>query len=135
MRLHTTDGAQKYLTSGERDAFLREAELADLCRLSEALALTADCVGLAAGVLVFESLKKRRAGIYHTVPAPPALLGTLDMVQKWLGHAQLTTTAIYANAVGAEEKDIASWPDPSGGGTRSFGGSLVEASYPYQNEY
>jgi len=31
----------------------------------------------------------------------------LNMLQKWLGHAQLTTTAIYANAVGAEEKDIA----------------------------
>lgn len=28
----------------------------------------------------------------------------LDMVQKWLGHAQLSTTAIYADAVGAEEK-------------------------------
>jgi integrase/recombinase XerD len=29
-------------------------------------------------------------------------------VQKWLGrHAQLSTTAVYANAVGAEEKDIA----------------------------
>jgi integrase/recombinase XerD len=28
-------------------------------------------------------------------------------MQKWLGHAQLTTTAVYANAVGAEEKDIA----------------------------
>jgi integrase/recombinase XerD len=31
----------------------------------------------------------------------------LNPVQKWLGHAQLTTTAIYADAVGAEEKDIA----------------------------
>lgn len=30
----------------------------------------------------------------------------LDMVQKWLGHTQLSTTAIYANAVGAEEKAI-----------------------------
>jgi integrase/recombinase XerD len=27
------------------------------------------------------------------------------MVQKWLGHAQLTTTAIYANAVGEEEQE------------------------------
>jgi hypothetical protein len=27
----------------------------------------------------------------------------LNMVQKWLGHAPLTTTAIYANAVGEEE--------------------------------
>ena len=32
----------------------------------------------------------------------------LDMVQKWLGHSQLTTTAIYANAVGEEEQSIAS---------------------------
>jgi site-specific recombinase XerD len=32
----------------------------------------------------------------------------LNMVQKWLGHAQLTTTAIYANAVGEEEQSIAS---------------------------
>jgi integrase len=30
-----------------------------------------------------------------------------NLVQKWLGHAQLSTTAVYANAVGAEEKDIA----------------------------
>jgi site-specific recombinase XerD len=28
----------------------------------------------------------------------------LNLVQKWLGHAQLTTTAIYANAVGAEDR-------------------------------
>ena len=33
---------------------------------------------------------------------------TLNMVQKWLGHSQLTTTAIYANAVGEEEQSIAS---------------------------
>jgi integrase/recombinase XerD len=187
LRLHTADGARKYLTAGERDAFLREAERADRqartlcmtlayagCRLSEALALTADRVDLAAGVLVIESLKKRRTGIYRAVPVPPALLDALDLVhgirehqarrgkgggeqlwpwsrmtgwravhavmaaagldgpraspkglrhgfgvaavsagiplnlvQKWLGHAQLTTTAIYADAVGAEEKDIA----------------------------
>lgn len=31
----------------------------------------------------------------------------LNMVQRWLGHAQLATTAIYANAVGAEEHKIA----------------------------
>ena len=187
LRLYTPDGARKYVTAGERDAFLREAERADRqvrtlcmtlayagCRLSEALALTADRVDLAAGVLVFESLKKRRDGIYRAVPVLPALLDALDLVhgirelqssrgkgrgvrlwpwsrmtgwravhavmeaagldgpqaspkglrhgfgvaavsagiplnlvQKWLGHAQLTTTAIYADAVGSEEKDIA----------------------------
>ena len=31
----------------------------------------------------------------------------LNLVQKWLGHAQLSTTAIYANAVGPEEYAIA----------------------------
>jgi integrase/recombinase XerD len=35
------------------------------CRLSEAVALTADRVDLVAGVLVFESLKKRRTGIFR----------------------------------------------------------------------
>jgi integrase len=187
MGLHTADGGRKYLTAGERDAFLRAAERADRqvrtlcmtlayagCRLSEALALTADRVDLAAGAVVIESLKKRRAGVYRAVPVPPSLLDALDLVhgirerqsrrgkgrgerlwpwsrmtgwravhgmmeaarldgphaspkglrhgfgvaavsagiplnlvQKWLGHAQLTTTAIYADAVGAEEQDIA----------------------------
>jgi hypothetical protein len=47
----------------------------------------------------------------------------LNLVQKWLGHARLTTTAIYADARGAEEKDIAErmwapcrWTCPNRGG-------------------
>lgn len=31
----------------------------------------------------------------------------LNLVQKWLGHSQISTTAIYANAVGPEEVEIA----------------------------
>lgn len=31
----------------------------------------------------------------------------LNMLQKWMGHAQLSTTAIYANAGGKEETDLA----------------------------
>jgi integrase/recombinase XerD len=31
----------------------------------------------------------------------------LNVLQKWLGHAQLSTTAIYANAGGKEEADLA----------------------------
>jgi len=55
MALHTADGARKYLTVGEREAFLREAERAERkirtlcmtlayagCRLSKTLALTVD---------------------------------------------------------------------------------------------
>ena len=47
-------------------------------RLSEALAFTADRVDLAAGALVFETLKKRQSGIYRAVPVPPALLDALE---------------------------------------------------------
>jgi integrase/recombinase XerD len=84
---------RKYLTTGERDGFLRAAEQADRpvrtlcmtlayagCRLSEALALTADRIDMESGVLVFESLKKRRTGIFRSVPVPPALLDALDLV-------------------------------------------------------
>ena len=187
MSLYDAAGARKYLTAGERDAFLGAAEEGSReirslcmtlayagCRLSEALALTVDRVDLAAGTLIFETMKKRRTGVFRAVPVPPTLLKSLDLVhgirqhqaqkgkgrgellwpwsrmkawryvhavmeqaglsgaqasakglrhgfgvaavsagiplnlvQKWLGHANLTTTAIYANAVGAEEKDIA----------------------------
>ena len=31
----------------------------------------------------------------------------LNMLQKWMGHASMSTTAIYANAIGAEELAIA----------------------------
>jgi len=41
-------------------------------------------------------------GINATVNGVP-----LHMVQKWMGHAQLSTTAIYADAVGKEERGIA----------------------------
>jgi hypothetical protein len=67
----------------ERDAFLRDADLADRpvrtlcmtlayagCRLSDALALTADRVDLAAGVLVFESPKSAAPGFFAACPCP-----------------------------------------------------------------
>ena len=36
----------------------------------------------------------------------------LHMLQKWMGHTSMSTTAIYANAVGQEELEIADrmWP-------------------------
>jgi integrase/recombinase XerD len=101
MQLHTLDGARKRLTASERALFLKTAEIGDRdvrtfcmtlayagCRLSEALALTADRVDLAAGVLVFESLKKRRSGVFRAVTVPSALLDALDMVhgiREWQG--------------------------------------------------
>ena len=143
---------------------------------SPATGLTADRVDLNDRRIVFESLKKRKRGVYRPVPVPPAFLDTLNlvhnikamqkrpdrgkdvflwdwcrttawtrvgevmkaakiigpqatpkglrhgfgiravtgekpvplnMVKKWLGHADLKTTSIYVDAVGAEEDQLA----------------------------
>jgi hypothetical protein len=50
------------------------------CRLSEALALTADRVYLVAGGAGRGEPEKRRSGIYRAVAVPPSLLATLDLV-------------------------------------------------------
>ena len=188
--LFNTAGKRLYLTDSERKKFLAAADDEDRlvrsfcyvlahtgCRLSEALQLVGERIDFAAGAIVFESLKKRKRGVYRAVPVPPAVLEMLAMVhglkdkkkkvaakkeksptllwefgrttawkkvlavmkaagvkgpqatpkglrhgfgvaaiqagiplnllQRWLGHAQLTTTAIYANAVGPEERNIA----------------------------
>ena len=41
---------------------------------------TARQIDLSGRVVVFESLKKRRRGVFRAVPVPPELLDTLDMV-------------------------------------------------------
>lgn len=186
--LFTTDGQRKYLTEAERLALLEIAKeyprkvrtfvgtlLFTGCRISEALALTVERVDLRNQSLVFESLKKRKRGVYRAVPIPASFLDDLDMVhgireaqqrpqggkglllwewsrttawrrvkevmeaagvgegvhaspkglrhgfgvaavtegiplnlaQKWCGHSHISTTAIYANALGEEERFIA----------------------------
>jgi integrase/recombinase XerD len=185
--LHDTEGNRKYLTKAERQAFLKavlqeERDRRTFCemlhysgaRISEVLALTIGRVDLDNNAVTFESLKKRRKGIFRTVPLPPDFIERLDlvhgirqrqrqgktqellwtfsrptgwrtikrvmsragittqsaatakglrhgygvaavtreiplnMVQKWLGHANIATTAIYTNALGEEERQIAS---------------------------
>ena len=180
--LYDIAGNRKYLTARERRHFIEAAGLqqppvATFCltlaytvaRLSEVLALKIGNIDLAAGIIVIESLKKRRKGVYRQIPVPRDLLDLLDavhnlshqspdvrlwgfgrttawkivksvmlsvgvphfcgspkglrhafgvvgvveagvplnMMQKWLGHARIETTAIYANAVGREEREIA----------------------------
>ncbi|MCE7030997.1 tyrosine-type recombinase/integrase [Jiella avicenniae] len=177
-------GNRLYLTAAERAAFLTAAAKAPRevrsfcevlhftgCRISEALALSVKRIDLDGQALVFETLKKRRSGIYRAVPVPPRLLDTLDLVHgvreahtrrgdpllwdwsrttawrhvkaimetagitgphaspkglrhgygvaaigaavplnmlsKWMGHATIETTAIYANALGEEQRSIA----------------------------
>jgi integrase/recombinase XerD len=185
--LHDPSGNRKYLTKAEREAFLKaaleeERDRRTFCemlhfsgaRISEVLALTIGRIDLDNHAVTFESLKKRRKGVFRAVPLPPDLMERLDlvhgirerqrqgktgerlwkfsrptgwrtvkrvmeragislksaatpkglrhgygvaavtsevplnMVQKWLGHANITTTAIYTNALGEEERQIAS---------------------------
>ncbi|MGI9375969.1 MAG: tyrosine-type recombinase/integrase [Tsuneonella suprasediminis] len=183
-----SDGGQrKYLTSSELDAFLEAAEKRPLqirafclmlyhsgCRISEALALTAEQIDFDQKVVVVQSLKKRKKTHFRSIPIPDNYLEILKilvsdipapndrlwpwarmtayryvrsvmlaagvvgeqaspkglrhgfairaiqqkvplpLVQRWLGHADLKTTAIYTHAVGPEEREIAArmWPGP-----------------------
>ena len=93
MQLFDAEGRRLYVTEEERRAFVAAAAKAPRevrtfcgvlhatgCRISEALALTPQQVDLSGRVVVFESLKKRRRGVYRAVPVPPELLDALDLV-------------------------------------------------------
>jgi integrase len=59
----------------------------------------------AAGI---EGLQASAKGIRHAYAIECLQKGIpLNLVSKWLGHASLTTTAIYADALGEEERSIA----------------------------
>ena len=92
IQLYDPEGRRLYLTSAERDAFLDAATQADRpvrtlcavlyytgCRISEALALTPRRVDINGQTIIFESLKKRRRGVYRAVPVPETLIDTLDL--------------------------------------------------------
>lgn len=98
MSIHDVAGGRKYLTEQERRRFLEAADQAPRevrafchtlawtgCRISEALALTAERIDIAQGTITFDSLKKRRRGLFRTVPIPPELATMLDLVFGWRG--------------------------------------------------
>lgn len=182
--LYDLNGNRLYLTKSERTAFMAAAAKAPRdvrsfcevlhfagCRISEALALTPKQIDFENKALVFETLKKRRDGVFRAVPVPDSLLDTLNLVHglrenqkrrdqflwpwsrttawrkikavmndagieagahaspkglrhgygvagisagvplnmlsKWMGHSKIETTAIYANALGEEQHQIA----------------------------
>ena len=190
MKLFNEQGQRKYLNAAERKAFKsatekqpREVRTFCLvlyytgCRVSEALALTPERIDLEECTITFESLKKRKNGVFRAVPVPSSLIDILDLVhglreaardkqnkrlfpwsrmtayrkvksvmetaeldgvkatpkglrhafgiacnqkgvqlnmaQRWLGHADIRTTAIYSDAVGQEERNVAErlWED------------------------
>lgn len=179
-------GKRKYVIAAERSRFVAAAlaeggAVASFCatlaltgaRISEVLALTPDRIDTGEAAIVFETLKRRKRGIFRAVPVPRELLHLLEathgisacvgdrqrgktrmwpwcrttawnyvkrvmrhaqigdafakpkalrhgfaveagqngvplnMVQRWLGHARIETTAIYAAALGKEERALA----------------------------
>lgn len=185
--LYDHQGGRKYLTASERRTFIQAAADLNLkeetfcltlaytgARISEVLSLAPNRIDFAVQGIIIETLKRRRSGIFRTVPVPQVLLerlelafrikeiqcdppkcrerlwpwsrttawalvkktmnmagiigpwampkglrhalaveGTteagipLNVMQRWLGHARIETTAIYANAVGKEERNLA----------------------------
>jgi len=56
-----------------------------------------------------KGLQASPRGLRHGFAVSAVLSGVpLTLIQKWLGHASITTTAIYANVVGPEEREMAS---------------------------
>ncbi|MEQ8327793.1 MAG: site-specific integrase [Parvibaculum sp.] len=184
--IYDNRGRRKYLTVSEREAFIEAThrlrpKAQTFClalvytgaRISEILALTPEHIDVEAGVIIIESLKKRRRGVFRAVPVPEQFFRRLveihdlhdaqsdprrrieriwpwgrttawmqikqtmreigvgpsqsmpkalrhafgvgatqknvplNIVQKWMGHSRLSTTAIYADAVGDEERLLA----------------------------
>ncbi len=188
MDLFDPQGNRKYLTAPERDRFRAAAlQLDDNdvrtfalmllhsgARISEVLQLQVKSIDFDARAVTFETLKKRRRGVFRQVPLSPEFLDAmnlthdlrrrqrrraqrteriwpmsratasrridelmtaadihgpqasakglrhafaiyalqkgvpLNMVSKWMGHSSLEVTAIYANAIGEEERAMAS---------------------------
>ncbi len=177
-------GNRKYIDKREKISFLYQSRLIEKernlfcivmaetgCRISEALNLRVKDIDISSKYIRFETLKKRRKGIYRSVPVSSHVIKKIDkvfgiskgqlrsddllwpmgrmtayrcvtqvmkaagivgiqacprglrhgfavgalnagvpitLVQRWLGHADLKTTAIYTQVLGAEERAIAS---------------------------
>lgn len=52
--------------------------------------------------------KATAKGLRHTFGTHAVLHGIpLNIIQRWIGHSQISTTAIYTNVVGPEERQLA----------------------------
>ena len=96
--LYDRSGHRKYLTSNEWRAFLAAAgaanpEVKTFCfvlaytgaRLSEVRSLTRQSVDFANKAIVFECLKRRRRGIYRSVPIGADLIRLLEQTHRLSG--------------------------------------------------
>jgi integrase/recombinase XerD len=135
LQLLDANGEKKYLSQEERAAFIscaarQERVVATYClalahsgcRISEALALTANRIGLETGRLVFETLKRRKRGVFRMVPVPPSLIDSLNMVhgiqelQERAAIAAAKTSYGHGSAPRAGAMCAASWKRPGSSG-------------------
>jgi integrase len=181
IQLFDGGGQRKYVNQSERIRFIKTAKSQQdtvklFClllaftgaRISEVLNLKVRNIDFEEKLLVVESLKKRKTGIYRQIPLPKFLLKALNtyfqtrvnsteekiwkwsrrtasrkvkmvmiksniygsqssskglrhgfaincitqgvpltLIQKWMGHASISTTAIYLQVVGVEEREFA----------------------------
>lgn len=61
------------------------------------------CAGIAPGIHATPKGLRHGFGLHAIQSGVP-----LNLVQRWLGHARMETTAIYLQALGCEEREIAS---------------------------
>ncbi len=93
IELFDPDGNRLYLTQDERKSFLDTALKGDRyvrtfcttlfymgCRISEALELTPRRIDISSNLVIFETLKKRRRGVFRVVPVPSEYIDTMNMV-------------------------------------------------------
>ncbi|MEA2878539.1 MAG: integrase/recombinase XerD [Hyphomicrobiales bacterium] len=82
----------------------RQARLWPLCR-SQAWRLVK---GVMRDAGIAEGPHQTAKGLRHSFGIHAIRSGVpLNLVQRWLGHASMTTTAIYLEALGEEEREIA----------------------------
>ena len=89
-------GSRKYLNDAERRAYFQAVKgekdqscrafcltlYYTGCRISEALHLTVGCVDLSQKTVVFETLKRRRRGVFRAVPVPDNLARLLGKLAR-----------------------------------------------------
>ena len=60
------------------------------------------------GAADIRSLPATPKGLRHGFGVHAVMCGIpLNLIQKWLGHADIATTAIYTNVLGPEERAVA----------------------------
>jgi hypothetical protein len=96
MKLYSGAGERLYLTSQERNRV--EQELRLQTRDTMTFTLTLLYTGCRITKAPLPKGLRHGFGVYAVAECEIPL----NMVQKWMGHKELKTTAIYANAVGKE---------------------------------